>query len=48
MKKEGSPENGIIKWMMVEILIARLNYKCTWTSEKVLNLSGKKRYMWYR
>lgn len=42
MKKEGSPENGILKWMVVEILIARLIYKHTRTREKVLNPSGKK------
>lgn len=43
MKKEGSPENEIIKWMVVEIFIARVIYKHTWTNEKVLNPSGKKR-----
>lgn len=42
MKKKGSFEIGIINWVIVEILIVRLIYKCFWIMEKVFKFSGIK------
>lgn len=42
IKKVGSLVTRSIKWIAVELLMARLTYKHPWTLEKALSLNGTK------